>query len=241
MKTWRISVFIFSICIPWQFLTGQDTIYVPLKVSFGGEVTGPVIYAAEKNTLNLEFHLSYDRSENTAISLNSGYSNYQYSQYNYEYIAKGIFARTGLDFNLLNPQKLNGLYYAGIGVHYGISRFTSEVSSFTTDNYWGPVTSSVPMRTSFAHFVEVTPGVRAEIFKNISIGWTISLRLLLSSGAGENLRPLYIPGFGNGSNRVNAAIGYFISWNIPYRTKRVIIQPEVEEEVTPDTGGSQLP
>lgn len=241
MKTWRISVFIFSIVILCQCLKAQDTIYVPLKISFGTEISGPVIYAIDNKTLNLEFQLSYDRTESRALSFSAGYSNYPYSQYNYVYQAKGLFARTGFDFNLLKPMKSAGLYYSGIGVHYGISGFTSEVNSFTSENYWGTVTSSIPARTSMAHFVEVTPGVKAEVFKNISLGWTISLRLLLASGAGENLRPLYIPGFGNGSKRVNAAVSYFISWNIPYRTKRVIIQPEIEEEDMDDTGGSQLP
>ncbi|HLN20057.1 MAG TPA: DUF6048 family protein [Bacteroidales bacterium] len=231
MRTERIYVFIFSLLVSsFIRVNGQDTVYVPLKLRFGPEVSGIAVYLAEKKTMSLEGYASYDLSENRAVFLSAGYADYPYSQYNYEYKANGIFARTGLDFNLLKPPKSKGIYYAGIGLHYGISRFNSEVSSFTTENYWGPVTSALPDKSGWAHFFEVTPGVRAEIFKNFSIGWIINVRLMLSSGSEKDLRPLYIPGFGNGSKRLNTAISYYISWNIPYRTKRVIIQPEPVEE-----------
>lgn len=208
----------------------QDTIYIPLKLRFGGDLVGPAFRIYDKNILNVEGYFSYDQSERRALMIGAGYSNYKYSQDNYDYETNGMFARAGFDFNLLKPKKSSGIYWGGIGLHYGISGYSYEVPSFTTENYWGTATSSVPKKTSMAHFVEATPGVRAEIFRNLSIGWTISLRFMLSSGAGSDLRPLYIPGFGNGSKNVSSSISYFISWNIPYRTKRIIIQPEEEEE-----------
>jgi hypothetical protein len=77
--------------------------------------------------------------------------------------------------------------------------------------------------------------VKTEIFRNISIGWTIRLKLLISGGGGKDLRPIYFPGYGNGGRRTTAGISYFLTWNIPYKTKTVITKPEAVEEETDET------
>jgi hypothetical protein len=72
--------------------------------------------------------------------------------------------------------------------------------------------------------------VRAELFKNFSIGWTIRLNLLISGGRGRDLKPVYIPGFGNGGKNVSAGINYYLVWSIRYKTQRVITKKEVQQE-----------
>jgi hypothetical protein len=215
----------------------QDTILIPLKIKIGLEVSGPVIYLIEKKNLSVEGYISRDINEKASAVLNAGYLNYNYSQYNYTYLNKGAFVRAGVDFNLLSPDKAMGKYWVGIGLRYGLSRFTSEYPTFYKENYWGVTSSSVAKKTDWGHFLEVAPGVRAEILGNISIGWTISLRLLLYTSTGKDFRPIYFPGFGNGGKTVAAGLTYFIVWNIPYKKINVIIKKEVPEE-TEDTGTS---
>jgi hypothetical protein len=219
----------------------QDTIPIPLKIKFGVEVSGPAIYFIEKKNLNAEGYISIDLNEKISAFLGGGYLNYKYSQYNYDYSNNGKFIRVGADFNLLKPEKSKGIYWGGVGLHYGVSIFNSEISSYYKENYWGKRTSSIAKQTNWGHFVEVTPGVRAEILKNLSIGWTISLRMLLYTGTGKDLRPIYFPGFGNGAKAVTTGLNYFIVWNIPYKKINVIIRKEVPEEVdeTVATGNGQ--
>ena len=93
-------------------------------------------------------------------------------------------------------------------------------------------------KTNWAHFIEVSPGVRAEIFNNISVGWTVSIRMLLYSGSDKDLKPINIPGFGNGEKLVSTGINYFITWNIPYKKRRVIIPVEKPED--PDDEESNI-
>jgi hypothetical protein len=227
-----ISMLVLSLfCAP---VHAQDTVYIPLKIKAGVEVSGPVKYYFNKKILTTEGNLSVDLSEKRTAMIGGGYVNYDYSQYNYDYTAKGIFVKAGIDFNLLGPKKSQGKYFTGIGIHYGLSRFSAEVPSFRTENYWGTIEASIPTRKGLAHYIEVTPSVRTEIFRNLSIGWNINIRVLLKSGTGNDLRMLYLPGFGDAGKRVSSSLSYFISWNIPYRTKRVIIlppPPEEEEEV----------
>jgi hypothetical protein len=238
----RIYVYLFSlllvhvICI--RKTQAQDTLLIPLKIKAGLEVSGPAIYFIDKNILNAEGYISADINEKTAVVLNAGFLNYKYSQYNYEYLNKGGFVRAGVDFNLLKPDKAQGKYWAGIGLRYGLSLFNSEIPSYKKENYWGVTTSSIPKNTYWGHFLEVSPGVRAEIFKNFSMGWSVSLRMLLYTGTGKDLRPIYFPGFGNGGKTITTGLSYFLVWNIPYKKINVILKKEVPEE-TEDTGTTE--
>lgn len=230
----RTSSYIISLLIILFFgmrqVSAQDTIDIPLKIKVGIEVSGPAIYFSDKNILNTEGYISADLNERRSFIFGAGYLNYKYSQYNYNYTNNGFFVRTGIDFNLLKPEKAQGKYWVGVGLHYGLSRFTSEVPSFQQENYWGIVSSSIAKKTNWGHFVEATPGVRAEVLKNISLGWTISLRLLLYTGTGKDLRPIYIPGFGNGAKTLSSGMNYFIVWNIPYKRIKVVLKKEEPEE-----------
>ena len=216
-------------CILIQ-VQGQDTIPIPLKIKVGLEVSGPVIYYTDKNILNAEGYFSVDLDEIKSVIFAAGYLNYKYSQSNYSYLNKGSFIRVGIDFNLLKPDKSFGKYWVGIGLRYGLSRFTSEVPFYKKEDYWGTATSSIAQKANWGHFVEVSPGVRAEIFRNFSMGWSVSLRALVYTGTGKDLKPVYFPGFGDGTKKVTAGLSYFIVWNIPYKKINAIIKKEVPEE-----------
>jgi hypothetical protein len=231
-----ISLLVFLSCNLIQ-VHAQDTIPIPLKIKMGIEVSGPAIHYSDKNLLNEEGYISVDLDEKHSAVLAAGYLNYKYSQYNYSYLNHGSFVRIGMDFNLLKPDKSLGKYWAGIGLRYGLSRFISETPSFDKENYWGTTSSSIAQKTNWAHFIEATPGVRAEIFNHFSIGWSVSLRMLLYSGTGKDLKSIYFPGYGNGAKTITAGLSYYIVLNIPYKKINVILKKEVKEE-SDDSGDS---
>lgn len=226
---YSISLLLFLNCCLIQ-VHAQDTIPIPLKIKIGLELAGPVTYYSDKNILNEEGYISVDLNEKRSVLFAAGYLNFKYTQYNYTYLNKGSFIRIGMDFNLLKPDKSLGKYWAGIGLRYGLSRFNSEVPSFQKTDYWGTTSSSISHRTNWGHFVEVSPGARAEIFNHFSIGWSLSLRMLLYSGTGKDLRPVYFPGFGNGTKTFSTGMSYFIVWNIPYKKINAILKKEVKED-----------
>jgi Domain of unknown function (DUF6048) len=238
-----ISLLFMLFCNP-GLINAQDTIIFPLKIKVGLEVSGPVTYFIEKTNQSAEGYISADINEKITAVISGGYLDYKYTQYNYSYLNNGIFLRTGVDFNLLKPDKAMGKYWAGVGVRYGISRFTAEFPSFQSENYWGIISSSIPRRTSWAHFLEASPGVRAELFRNVSIGWNVSLRMLLYTGSRKDIRPIYFAGFGDGQKSFAIGISYFLVWNIPYKKITVIIKKEVppepeEPDDTKTTGNGQ--
>jgi len=211
-------------------LSGQDTIPVSLKVRLGLEISGPIKYLINPDILNTEGFLAVDLNEKITASLAGGYLKYHYSQYNYEYNVDGIFFRGGADFNILKINKTRGKYYGGLGLRYGLSHYTYEVPYFYSENYWGKAESSIPSLSGWGHFLEFAPGVRADLFRNIGIGWTINIRMLLYNTSPDDIKPIYLPGFGDTGKIFSAGMSYFISWSIPYRKKTVITKKEVVEE-----------
>ena len=236
----RISVYFISILLVFSGFSGkalaQDTIQFPLKFRLGFEVAGSAKYFYEKDKANLEGYFSLDLNEKISAIFIAGRSDYSYARYRdtsflmYDYRTKGVYFRAGFDFNLLKPDKSKGKYAVGIGFRYGISHFTYEIPEITHENYWGRSVTSVPSTDEWAHFIEVTPGVRAEVVKNLSMGWTVSLKKMIDPGTGRHLKPVYLPGYGNGSKSFSPGFNYFIIWSIPFKNKRVIILPEPEEE-----------
>ena len=231
-----ISVLIIAVNTPLRAQEQPpDSVVIPLKIRAGIEVTGPVIYLTDRNNFTAEGYLAFDLNEKTAIFAGGGYSNYKYSQYNYDYLNKGLFFKAGVDLNLLKPEISMGRYWAGIGLRYGVSVYTSETPTFWHKNYWGTVTSSITSSTRIGHYLEISPGVRIEFLKNFSMGWSVSLKKLIYSGTGKDLRPIFFPGYGTGGNQFSTGISYFLVLNIPYKKIKIEIKKEVPEETEETT------
>jgi len=56
------------------------------------------------------------------------------------------------------------------------------------------------------------------------------MRLLISSGAGKDLNPMWMPGYGDATSGMTTGAEYYVSFSIPYKKIRVIIKPKREEE-----------
>jgi hypothetical protein len=233
-----ISILAVFLILPDQ-LRGQDTLYIPLKLNIGIEASGPAIYFISKQTLSSEGYVSYDLSEKTAVAFNAGYLDYDYSQYNYAFNSKGFFIKAGADLNILKPKKSLGKYWGGLSLRYGLTRFGWSVPEISQSNYWGDASYSIPYGTNWGHFLEASPGMKAELFRNFSIGWSINVRMLLHTGLRDGVKPIYIPGFGNSGKKFSTGFSYYLVWNIPYKKKRIIIKKEEPQE-TEDTEEQNL-
>jgi len=196
---------------------GQDTISFPLKIRIGADLYGPAYYYADKNTFTIEGFFSIDRDTLKSWSFDAGYSRFEFEQYNYHYNCKGVFLCSGIEFNVISPESSRGKYFAGAGLKYGMSYYTHEIPFLKSENYWGNVNISVKPSSQLAHFIEASPGIRTEIFSNLSIGWTIRLRILIYSGTDRDMKSVYIPGYGNGTKSFSPGINYYLVWSIPYK------------------------
>lgn len=220
-------------------LKGQDTVNVALRFGGGIALAMPVAAAAGVYPQGIEVNGYYDLNERITIAADGGVSRFLFENYNYKYENNGVYFRAGVDYNLLNPVLAAGRYFAGASLKYGLSFFSHQTPEIDYGSYWGEYSTTAPKSSHTGHFLEVSPGVRSELFSNLFIGWSVNVRVLLGTGAGDHLRAVDIPGFGNGSRAVSSGFNYYISYRIPYRNKRVIYtKPERDIEEESDNRGT---
>jgi len=208
----------------------QDTVTIPLHFRAGLDISGPILHFLNDDIITYGVLGSMDL--NQAISLNAGlrYTTFSAVEYNYNFSSHGTSVVIGADYNFMKPRAAQGRYYAGIGLRYGLSFYSQEASDIKYTNKWGEGVSSMPLSHHTGHFFEITPGVRAELFNGVTIGWNVYMRLLISAGAGKDLNPIWMPGFGDSSSRMTTGAEYYVCFSIPYKKIKVIIKPKREEE-----------
>ena len=108
-----------------------------------------------------------------------------------------------------------GNNFVGIGLRYGLSVFTQETPWLKYDNYWGSSETLIDSKAATGHYLQLSGGVKAELFKNLLIGWTVKVNLLMFHTAGSDNRPVYIPGMGNSDKAIGQGIAFHIAWMIP--------------------------
>lgn len=115
------------------------------------------------------------------------------------------YFRIGADYNIFYNNSPD--YQFTAGVRYGCSPFKWSVDDVTVDDgYWGTPTSfSLPGRSSFAGWLELTLGVKVKIAGPLAMGWNFKFHKMLhlsGTGAGD---PMIIPGFGKKESTVTGA------------------------------------
>jgi hypothetical protein len=204
----------------------QDTVTVPLHVRGGFDLSGPVMHLINNNLASYGVMVSVDLNQSISVNAGARYTSFSATEYNYSFQSKGPSFVIGPDYNFIKPKVGGGRYYAGIGFRYGLSFYSQEASGITYMNSWGEGESSIPHSHYTGHFLEFTPGVRAELFKGVTIGWNLYLRVLISSGAGPDMKPVWMPGYGDATSGITTGAEYYISFSIPYKKIRVIIKPK---------------
>lgn len=204
----------------------QDTVMVPLHVRAGFDLSGPVMHLISKNLASYGVLASVDINQNLSVNAGARYTSFSSVVYNYSFQSHGTSFVIGPDYNYIKPKVGQGRYFAGFGFRYGLSFYSQEATGIKYTNSWGEGVSSFPLSHHIGHFLEFTPGVRAELFRGVTIGWNLYLRVLVSSGAGHDLKPVWMPGYGDATSGIATGAEYYVSFSIPYKKIRVIIKPK---------------
>jgi hypothetical protein len=221
----------------------QDTVTVPLHIRAGFDLSGPVMQMIGTDLISYGIVASTDINSALSVTGSIRYSDFRLSDYSYDFMSRGISITAGTDYNFIKANASGGKYYAGIGLRYGLSFYSEEATVIRYNNEWGAGESYVPLSRHIGHFLEITPGVRTELFPGVTIGWNLYMRLLISAGAGKDLKPVHMPGYGAGTKGMATGAEYYVSISIPYKKIKVFIKPksqqsedeEGEEGTTNDT------
>ena len=146
------------------------------------------------------------------------------------FTTSGSYMKVGIDLNAYeNWLDMENMVY--IGFRYGFSSFSQNLNSYKiyqntniddTGNYLDEVTVQTDKKYGglTAHWVEVVGGVKAKLFNNLFLGFSVRLNGLVANTKPEGFDNLYIPGF-NRTYDGNFGVGfnYTLSYLIPLYKK----------------------
>jgi Domain of unknown function (DUF6048) len=147
---------------------------------------------------------------------------------------KGSYLKIGFDYNAYeNWLDMENMVY--VGFRYGFSTFSQRLNSYSiyqnsnisdtddTGNYFEDVTvqSGAQYKGLSAHWLEFVSGVKAELFSNIYLGFSVRLNFLITDKKPDGFDNLYIPGYNktNGGT-FGAGFNYTLSYFIPLYKKQ---------------------
>lgn len=182
-----------------------------------------------------EITADYRYSKRIYIAAELGNENKTTDEPQLNFTTKGSFLKIGADYNIYeNWLDMENLIT--LGMRYGFSSFSQELNSYSIyvpSPYPGEVTTPITTSQSFdglsAHWIELVAGVKAEVFNNVFIGFSVRLNRLVSNKKPENFDNLYIPGYNRTyGGDIGVGFNYSLSYFIPIYKKKNI--PKVTEE-----------
>lgn len=188
----------------------------------------------DKDYKGLEITADYRYSKRIFIAAEIGNENKTTDEPQLNFTTKGTYFKVGADYNIYeNWLDMENLIT--LGMRYGVSSFSHELNSYDiyNPNSYFDNASSVTNPRSFdglsAHWLEFVAGVKAKVFDNVFVGFSLRLNHLVSNKKPNNFDNLYIPGF-NRTYEANFGVGfnYTVSYFIPLYKKKNL--PKVEEE-----------
>lgn len=143
------------------------------------------------------------------------------------YSTKGTYFKVGFDFNAYeNWLDMENMIY--IGLRASFSSFSQTLNTYNIyepKSFYGVSTidSGQKWNGLSASWIEVVSGLKAEVFNNVYIGFSVRLNYLLSNKEPEGFANLHIPGFNKTyeNSKFGAGFNYTVSYFIPlYKSKK---------------------
>lgn len=181
----------------------------------------------DENYKGLELVGDYRISPKYYIAAELGNENKTDDKDRMDFTTKGSYLRVGIDYNTYQNW-LDMENVISIGGRVGFSTFSQTLNSYKIYNpnpYFGPehvVQSGQEFTGLTASWVELVAGIKAEVFDNVFLGFSVRVNYLISEKEPENFANLYIPGFHRTyDGKIGVGMNYTISYFIPlYKTKR---------------------
>lgn len=140
------------------------------------------------------------------------------------FTTSGSYIKIGFDYNAYeNWLDMENMIYAG--VRYGFSSFSQNLNSYSIYDNSGYFQQPVIYpNTEYsgltAHWAEIVGGIKAEVYDNLFVGFSVRLNMLITEKKPNNFDNLYIPGFNRTyDGSFGAGFNYTVSYFIPlYKT-----------------------
>ena len=210
----------------------KDTIIVPKTDRYGLRL-GVDLYKLtrglyDSNYKGIEVVGDYRLTKKYFLAAELGTENKTTEDTRLDFVTKGTYIKAGFDYNGYENW-LDMENIISIGLRYGFSTFSQELENYkiyNTSQYFGEsatISSGDKFSGLTASWIEVVAGLKAKVFNNVFMGFSLRLNTLVTNKKPDNFDNLYIPGFNrtyNGSFGVG--FNYTVTYFVPIFKKKVI-------------------
>lgn len=175
----------------------------------------------EKDYRGLELVGDYKLTRRHYVAVELGNEEKTTDDEQLNFTTSGTYLKAGFDYNgYENWTGMQNMIY--VGLRYGVSSFSQTLNNYeiyNPNNYFGE-THIVEPNEEFnglsAQWAEVVAGVKAEVLKNVYVGFSFRINYLISQTKPDNFDNLHIPGFNRTYNgKFGAGLNYTISYFLP--------------------------
>ena len=224
----RIFSFILIICLFPLISIGQNEIekrprradnFVRMRgLRVGMDITRPLQHLWTKgDRYGTELSFDIEIKPNLFAVLETGWEKMNIKNDYVFYNSSGSYTRIGLDYNFLEAEHKKDMDILYIGIRYGISLAGQEVPYFNLNDYWTDESGHFPRRNYNAQWIEGLIGLKAEIFNNFFLGWTIRGKIKTYQKEVSMPSVYFDPGYGKAENKFNFDFTYSIFYNLPFK------------------------
>ena len=205
---------------------------IPAKTDRYGVRVGIDLYKLtralyDKDYKGIELVADYRLTKKYFLAAELGNENKTTDDDRVNFTTKGSYIKAGFDYNAYENW-LDMENIISIGMRYGFSTFNQQLNSYRIYNanpYFGEV-PVIPSGKKFdglsASWIEVVAGVKAKVFDNVFMGFSLRLNRLVTNKEPENFSNLYIPGFNRTyDGDFGVGFNYTITYFVPIYKKKV--------------------
>ncbi len=216
-----------------------DSIITPVKKDRYGVRVGVDLFKLsrsfyDKDYKGIELVGDYRWDKKHYIAAEVGNENKTTDDERLNFTTKGSYLKVGFDYNGYENW-LDMENIISIGLRYGFSTFNQELNTFkiyNTNQYFGeipPLTSGQKYNGLTASWIEVVAGMKAKVFNNVFVGFSLRFNRLISNKQPANFENLYIPGFNKTYNGdFGVGFNYTVTYFVPI-FKKVVKAPETKK------------
>lgn len=210
-----------------------DSIAVPIKTNRYGVRVGVDLFKLsrsfyDKDYKGLELVGDYRWDKKHYIAAEAGNENKTTDDERLNFTTKGSYLKVGFDYNGYENW-LDMENIISIGLRYGFSTFNQQLNTYkiyNTSQYFGevpPIASGQKFNGLTASWIEVVAGMKAKVFNNVFLGFSLRFNRLISNKQPANFENLYIPGFNRTYNGdFGVGFNYTVTYFVPIFKKKVV-------------------
>lgn len=213
--------------------TKTDSVAAPIKTNRYGVRVGVDLFKLsrsfyDKDYKGLELVGDYRWDKKHYIAAEVGNENKTTDDERLNFTTKGSYLKVGFDYNGYENW-LDMENIISIGLRYGFSTFNQQLNNYKIYNsnpYFGevpPIASGQKFNGLTASWIEVVAGMKAKVFNNVFVGFSLRFNRLISNKQPANFENLYIPGFNRTYNGdFGVGFNYTVTYFVPIFKKKVV-------------------